>query len=52
MKYYMPNIVDEGIFVPRDWTSKDFAAAIVHGTKQRNSSLQSAYWMTIKFGLA
>ena len=28
------NIVDEGIFVPRDWTSKDFATAIVHGTKQ------------------
>ena len=28
------NIVDEGIFVPRDWTSKDFATAIVQGTQQ------------------
>lgn len=27
-------LVDDGIFVPNDWTSKDFATAIVQGTRQ------------------
>ena len=27
-------LVDDGIFVPKDWTSKDFATAIVQGTRQ------------------